>query len=186
MSDNNTVKKRGRPSKGVDNARISVRLSSGQHSVLCGIGHDFYIYPKSSMSVNASEVIQRMLDKAARLKTRFFDERENGILFDNIQTQLIAASHEFYKLADDCKDESQREHYLERGETMAKIAHILEDVNYNDLKPDVTQKMFIFGSEKGTGRFIGVEQERKIDKKFDDNHFGQAIRQRVKNKVRQK
>lgn len=168
-------KGRGRPAKDVEH-RISVRLTQRQLSVLIDIGHDFRLYPKSTAGVNTSEVVQRMLDKAADIKTRFFDEGENGILYDNIISQILNSSDEFYAMADECVDESNREHYLERGKMLAAVASLLEELNYNDAKPDVIKKEFAFGFGEKTGHYIGVEQGRKIDKKYNDKLYAVETR----------
>lgn len=177
--ENVSDKKRGRPSKGVDWSKICVRLSKEQSGFLCDIGHDFKIYYKSHAGVNTSEVIQTMLDKFSSIKERFFDSDENGILYDNILSQIVYTSNEYYDLADKCDDDSMREHYLDRGRIMAIVASALEELNYNDLKPDVTQQGFRFGHGENTGRFMGVEQERKIDKKYNDKKYGKLIRKQV-------
>lgn len=184
--ENNAIlsdKKRGRPAKGVSN-RVSVRLTPEQDSILCRIGHDFRVYTKASQDMNKSAVLQLILDKAAYLKERFFDVSENGILYDNIISQLINSSDEFYSIADNCADESKRDHYIERGDVMATIANILESVNYNDLKPDVTQKCFRFGYGEKTGRYMGVDQQRKVDKKYNKKLFDEAINKSIRRRIR--
>lgn len=184
--ENNEIlsdKKRGRPAKGVSN-RVSVRLTPAQDSILCRIGHDFRVYAKASQDMNKSAVLQLILDKAAYLKERFFDEGKNGILYDNIISQLLQSCEDFYSIADACNDDAQREYYVDRGENMARIASILEDINYNDLKPDVTQKGFGFGRHKKTGRFMGYGDQRKIDKNYNKKLFNEAINKSIQRRIR--
>ena len=174
MEENNSIlsdkKKKGRPSLGVD-TKVSIRLTDDLYRVLTLVGHDYDIYPKSGMTVNLSSVMRVMIEKFSYLKKTYFDPRDSDgeMLFDIIIDYLLTANEDYYKWADMTDDENEKQRYLSAGENIAKIAYLLnDDFNYNDNRPDVTQKRFKFGYENKTGRYIGVSQERIIDKKHKD------------------
>lgn len=178
MSD----KKRGRPSLGVD-TRATIRLTDDLDRVLYQFGHDYCIYPDNGMSVNRSSVIRKLIEKFSIIKKQYFEPRDsdNGILFDIIIEYLLSANEDYYRWADMTDDENEKQRYLYDGETIAKIAYLLnDDFNYNDNRPDVTQKRFKFGYENKTGRYIGISQERKFDKKYKDNLWKKMRKVQIK------
>ena len=175
MSD----KKRGRPSKGND-SRISVRLSDKQLDTLVRVGHDYCIYD-SSGKVNTSEVLRIMLDKMAEGKKELFEKNENGqILYDIIINSLDACVDDYRQLVEllSDNDSDMKDHYRKGMNFLARLALILESYNYNDNKPDVTQKSIAFLTDDD-GNMITKMQERKVDKRY---HHKLA----VNNYVRQK
>ena len=163
-------KKKGRPSIGVD-TRVTVRLTDDLDRALYRFGHDYCIYPDNDMSVNRSSVIRKLIEKFSAIKKEYFEPRDSDgeMLFDIMIEYLLTANEDYYKWADMTDDENEKQRYLNDGETFAKIAYLLNnDFNYNDNRPDVAQKRFKFGYGDKTGRYIGISQERKYDKKYKD------------------
>ena len=170
MSDNNTEKRRGRPYKGVDGQRITVRISNEQASTLAKYCQEYGFVTKTDGTANYSDAIRELIDNLSdRQKSQeFFD----NVIMDNLIdiSNYLAGWSESYR-----KDAVERGEFKE-GEIGYNMAHdfardasallfiaftLNRKFSYEDNRVDVKQKKYDF-----------TRHPKMIDKKlglyFDD------------------